>query len=77
MNAGALIRLDIVAKKVAGKLGRKEGQQILGVSERTKGCHFVRHGNAGKLPANRRSDKLKQKTIKLRPQPLRRRGASE
>jgi transposase len=75
MDAQDQLTLDVVTKIVAGKVGRKEGQQILAVSERTlrryltdyakRGCLFVKHGNRERKPINRSESKTKQKVITL------------
>jgi transposase len=75
MNSDEQLRLDIIAKIVAGKMGRKEGQRALCVSERTvrrhlkeyleKGPLFVKHGNYKKTPANLTDPELKRQVQEL------------
>jgi transposase len=75
MTAQEQLILDIVAKISTGKMGRKEGQRILNVSERTlrrylaeyqkRGVLFVQHKNSKNIPANKSSDELKKRVLKL------------
>lgn len=69
MNAQEQLILDVVVKISTGHLGRKQGQQVLGVSERTlrrylgeyvrRGPLFVKHGNSGRAPLNKNEQALK------------------
>jgi transposase len=75
MNAEEQLTLDIIAKISTGKMGRKEGQKILDVSERTlrrhlkeyleRGPIFVKHGNYKKAPANLTEPTLKREVQRL------------
>jgi transposase len=63
MNSKDQIVVDVVAKILAGKLSRKVGCKVLGVSERTlrrylseyaeRGILFVQHRNTKKTPVNK------------------------
>lgn len=67
--------LDVIAKISTGTMGRKEGQQILSVSERTlrrylrdyqkRGALFIQHGNCNQAPSNKASDELKKRVQAL------------
>jgi hypothetical protein len=69
MTAQDQIMLDIIAKISTGTIGRKEGQGILNISERTLRRHlseyqksgplFVQHGNCKNSPSNKSSHELK------------------
>ncbi len=71
MTAQDQIVLDIIVKVSTGTIGRKEGQGILNVSERTlrrhlaeyqkKGAIFVQHENCKNTPSNKSSDELKKR----------------
>lgn len=75
MTAQEQLTLDIIAKISTGKMGRKEGQKILDVSERTLRRHLksysetgplsVKHGNYKKSPINLTNPELKKKVIEL------------
>ncbi len=75
MTAQEQLRLDIIAKVASGKMRRKEGQKVLGVSERTLrrdlksyyelGPLFVKHGNTKKAPVNRTDPELKKRVQTL------------
>jgi len=75
MDARDQLKLDIVGKIVAGKIRRKDGAKVLGVSERTlarylvdysqRGVLFVQHGNGEKIPVNKCEENIKQKAIEL------------
>jgi hypothetical protein len=75
MDSSDQIVVDIIVKIMAGKLGRKEGQQILNVSERTLrrflseyskcGVLFVRHGNSKNVPINKTNLELKERVVSL------------
>jgi transposase len=75
MSAREQLELDIVVKIASGQITRKQGQKILGVSERTlrrhlrdydkNGALFIKHGNSGRAPINRRENELKERVLKL------------
>lgn len=75
MSAREQMELDIVAKIVAGTMSRKQGQQVLDVSERTlrryiegyakDGVVFIKHGNCSLVPTNRTDDAIKRTVQKL------------
>lgn len=75
MSAKEQQKLDVIVKIQSGKLSQKQGQQILGVSERTirrylkdydeRGPLFIRHKNCGNKPRNKISNSLKSETVKL------------
>ena len=75
MSAQEQLKLDVIAKVMAGKLSRKQGQQILAVSERSlrrylkayeeKGPLAIKHGNYNKKPANQTDVKLKEQVQEL------------
>jgi hypothetical protein len=56
--------LELVLKVVAGEMRPEQAEQLLGISERTlrrylkeyrkKGIGFIRHGNKGRAPANKK-----------------------
>lgn len=70
MSAQEQLELDDIVKISSGLISRKQGQQILNVSERTirrhlrnyqrEGVLFVKHGNCDQAPANRTNDDLKK-----------------
>jgi transposase len=69
MSAQEQLKLDIVVKISSGLIGRREGQRILNVSERTlrrylkdyqhEGVLAVKHGNYNRAPSNRSDNDLK------------------
>lgn len=75
MTAQDQLILDVVAKIMARKISKKDGQKILGISERTlrrylaeyqkRGVLFVKHGNCNKSPVNRSPEGLKKKVQAL------------
>lgn len=75
MTAQDQLTLDVIAKISTGKMLRKEGQKILNVSERTlrrylseyqkQGVLFVQHKNYKNIPANKSSNELKLRVLKL------------
>ena len=75
MSAREQLELDVVVKIASGVLSRKQGQQILNVSERTlrrylrdyekSGVLFVKHGNSGRAPANKPEAELKERVLGL------------
>jgi len=75
MGAQKQIKLDVISKIESGNMGRRQGEQVLDVSERTveryianfrkKGVTFILHGNSGRKPANKTDADLKQRVIKL------------
>lgn len=75
MGAQKQIRMDVVGKIEAGKMHRRQAEQVLDVSQRTleryigsfrkKGVTFILHGNSGRKPANKTDEKLKQRVITL------------
>lgn len=75
MTAQEQIVLDIIVKISTGTIGRREGQGILNVSERTlrrhlaeyqkKGPLFVQHGNCKSAPSNKAPHELKKRVQTL------------
>lgn len=75
MGAKKQLKLDVVGKVEAGKMSRRQAEQVLDVSQRTlerymasfrkKGVTFILHGNSGRRPANKTDGKLKQQAISL------------
>lgn len=75
MSAQEQLELNVIVKISSGLVGRKEGQQILNVSERTlrhyltdyqtMGVLAVKHGNYKRPPANRGDQNLKLKVQQL------------
>lgn len=75
MSAQEQLELDIIVKISSGLIGRKEGQRILDISERTlrrhlrdyqrEGVLFVKHGNCNRPPANRSDKDLKKRAQDL------------
>jgi hypothetical protein len=75
MSAQEQLELDVIVKISSGLIGRKEGQQILDVSERTlrrylqgyqaEGVLFVKHGNCNRTPINRTDEDLKKRILDL------------
>lgn len=75
MSAQEQLKLNIVVKISSGLIGRKEGQQILDVSERTlrrylrdyqrEGVLAVKHGNYNRSPINRTDNDLKKQVQQL------------
>ena len=67
MNKKQHLKLDIINKVLAEKMSRTLAAKILNVSYRTilgylkcyksKGIYFVYHGNKGKVPKNKISQK--------------------
>ena len=75
MDAQEQITLDVVVKISTGRMLRREGQKVLGVSERTlrrylkdyekRGALFVKHGNYQHSPSNKSPDDLKSRVLNL------------
>lgn len=75
MSAKEQITLDVIAKISTGKMGRREGQKVLGISERTlrrflkaylqDGPIFVKHGNYKKAPVNLTDPLIKKEVLDL------------
>lgn len=75
MTTQEQLTLDVIVKIIANEISRKQGQQILNVSERTlrrylcayskKGPLSIKHGNYNKKPANRSDQGLKKKVQTL------------
>jgi transposase len=75
MTAQEQLTLDIIVKISTGRMGRKEGQKILGVSERTLRRHLrfyseagplsIKHGNYQKAPANLTNPEIKKQVQAL------------
>lgn len=75
MDAQEQLILDVVIKVSSGVMDRKQGQQIVGVSERTfrrylaeygtRGALFIKHGNCRNIPLNRSPQELKSAMLAL------------
>jgi transposase len=75
MNQKQWKQLDVMGRMSAGKLTRREGAAVLGVSERqvrrqlrayeARGRASVVHGNRGRAPANRKATKLRERVVAL------------
>ena len=75
MTAQEQLKLDIIVKIIANEISRKQGQQILTVSERTlrrylsdyekSGPLSIKHGNYNKKPVNQTDEGLKKKVQEL------------
>ncbi len=71
MTAQEQLTLDIIVKIQSGKMGRKEAQKVLNVSERTlrrylsdyheTGPLSIKHGNCNKVPVNQTDVNLKKR----------------
>jgi transposase len=75
MGAVEQLRLDVILKIESGKMRRSQACAILDVSERTLeryiasyrklGPVFLKHGNFGKVPANKSKDEVKSTVQRL------------
>ena len=75
MTADKQLKIDVISKICDGRIDIRQASAILQKSERTifnylkdfkeKGVVFVVHGNMGKKPHNKTSEKLKEKTMDL------------